>query len=147
MPTDTLSAVTLRNPCNISKMTNPDNSTNPDSKTDDAIQKRRELEALFGIQATNPFGTTDYAILEENLAKMTYDQLVKLAIKLNVGTRQSPTRIIEKIKKEFLAQFGQNASLGDNTGVNTYLQGRSQKDLEEIQDMMHINQKSKYLDR
>ena len=83
-----------------------------DGKSD--IEKIKDLEELLGVQQTNPFGTTNKAVLEERMNEMTLTDLQAFAVRIGILPSGNKLSLKNKITKEFLSHAG--AGAGYNIG-------------------------------
>lgn len=71
------------------------------------IEKVKEIEALLDVPKTNPFGTADIRIFEENLASMTLTEMQAVAVRAGVFPNGNKTVLKSKLVKAFKSEgFG-----------------------------------------
>lgn len=63
----------------------------------------RKLEELFCIKQLNPFGTNNLAIFQENLARMTYSDMQKMAGKVMINPYIGQAQLRDCLLKAFAA--------------------------------------------
>ena len=71
------------------------------------IEKVKEIESLLDVPKTNPFGTADIRIFEENLASMTLTEMQAVAVRAGVFPNGNKTVLKSKLVKAFKSEgFG-----------------------------------------
>lgn len=72
-----------------------------------SIDQVRKLEDLLDIRTTNPFGTTDSRVFNENLASMNLSDMQEIAVRAGVFPNGNKTALKNKLIKAFKgAGFG-----------------------------------------
>jgi len=79
-----------------------------DGKTD--IEKIKHLEALLGVQQTNPFRTTSGDILQERMTEMTLTDLQAFAVTVGILPSGNKLSLKTKITRAFKSHAGAGAA-------------------------------------
>ena len=80
--------------------------TNGKSYTQD-IETVKRLEELLEVGKTNPFGTADQRIFEENIASMNLSEMQEVAVRAGIFPNGNKTVLKNKLLKAFKNQgFG-----------------------------------------
>tara|TARA_Y100000361_G_C11092238_1_gene307081 strand:+ start:362 stop:856 length:495 start_codon:yes stop_codon:yes gene_type:complete len=84
-----------------------------DGKTNDDLDKIRDLEKIMGVHQINPFKTNTLAVFQENLADMNLTDMQRLAVKAGLLPSGNRTTLKNKLLKEFKArtQGGKGSSV------------------------------------
>ena len=99
------------------------NITNGKSYSQDqSVEIVRRLEDLLDVKQTNPFGTSDARIFEENLASMNLTDMQEVAVRAGVFPSGNQTILKQKLLKAFKAE-------GYGT-VNAVMEGTKQVQLD-----------------
>ena len=99
------------------------NITNGKSYSQDqSVEIVRRLEELLDVKQTNPFGTSDARIFEENLASMNLTDMQEVAVRAGVFPSGNQTILKQKLLKAFKAE-------GYGT-VNAVMEGEKQVQLD-----------------
>ena len=81
------------------------NITNGKSYSQDqSVEIVRKLEDLLDVKQTNPFGTSDARIFEENLASMNLTDMQEVAVRAGVFPSGNQTILKQKLIKAFKAE-------------------------------------------
>lgn len=75
--------------------------TDGKSRDYDAIQEIKELEALFGIKESNPYGTMNKQIFAEKISDMTNTDLQSLAMRVGVPPSRNSAELRRMLKNSF----------------------------------------------
>jgi len=76
------------------------------------IDQVRKLEEILEVKKTNPFGTNDLRIFEENVASMNLTDMQEVAVRAGVFPSGNRTVLKNKLIKAFKAEgFGINKSV------------------------------------
>lgn len=76
------------------------------------VDQVRKLEDILEVKKTNPFGTTDLRIFEENVASMNLTDLQEVAVRAGVFPNGNRTVLKNKLVKAFKSEgFGINKSV------------------------------------
>lgn len=87
------------------KKLNEMNITNGKSYSQDrSVEIVRKLEELLDVKQTNPFGTSDARIFEENLASMNLTDMQEVAVRAGVFPSGNQTILKQKLIKAFRAE-------------------------------------------
>lgn len=71
------------------------------NRTEEQIQKTKELEELIGIAQSNPFGTIDKDVFDRKLEDMTRTDLDNLCIRCGFPPAHTTKETKAKLRKEF----------------------------------------------
>jgi len=99
-----------------------------DGKTD--IEKIKSLEDLLGVKQSNPYQTTNGAVLEERMAEMTLTDLQSFAIRVGILPSGNKLSLKNKITRAFKSHAG--AGAGYNIAYQRPLVDPSSKEAEDI---------------
>jgi hypothetical protein len=69
--------------------------------TPEFTEKMRELERALGTDTTNPFGTADYEVFEQDLNRMTFSDLQSMASKHGISPSLRAETMKDLLKKAF----------------------------------------------
>jgi len=85
-----------------------DNLTTTNGKSyEKTVEVVKKLEELLDVKQTNPFGTQDSRILEENLSEMNLSDMQALAVRAGIFPNGNQTILKQKLLKAFRAEgFG-----------------------------------------
>lgn len=72
------------------------------TSTPEFAEKMRELEKILGMNQVNPFGTSDEAVFEQDLNRMTLSDLQSMASKHGVSPAYPVSTIKDLLKKAFV---------------------------------------------
>jgi hypothetical protein len=76
------------------------------------VDQVRKLEEILEVKKTNPFGTNDLRIFEENVASMNLTDMQEVAVRAGVFPSGNRTVLKNKLIKAFKAEgFGINKSV------------------------------------
>lgn len=78
------------------------------------IGEIKDLEDLLGVKQTNPFRTTNEAILKERMGEMTLSDLQSMAVQVGILPSGNKLNLKTKITKAFKSHAG--AGTGYNIG-------------------------------
>jgi hypothetical protein len=87
-----------------------------------SVEIVRKLESLLDVSQTNPFGTSDARVFEENLASMNLSDMQEVAVRAGVFPSGNQTILKQKLLKAFRAE-------GYGT-VNSVVEGANQVTLD-----------------
>lgn len=87
-----------------------------------SVEIVRKLEELLDVKQTNPFGTSDARIFQENLASMNLTDMQEVAVRAGVFPSGNQTILKQKLVKAFNAE-------GYGT-VNAVIEGKKQVELD-----------------
>ena len=68
------------------------------------VERVRKLEELLEVHQTNPFGTSDLRIFQENLAEMNLTDMQAVAVRAGVFPSGNQTLLKQKLIKAFQAE-------------------------------------------
>lgn len=68
------------------------------------VDRVRKLEKLLEVNQTNPFGTSDMRIFQENLAEMNLTDMQAIAVRAGVFPNGNQTLLKQKLIKAFEAE-------------------------------------------
>ena len=77
--------------------------TNGKSYEED-INRVRKLEELLDVKQTNPFGTSDIRVFEDNLASMNLTDMQAVAVRAGVFPNGNQTILKQKLIKAFKSE-------------------------------------------
>tara|TARA_A100001037_G_scaffold167863_1_gene150865 strand:- start:883 stop:1329 length:447 start_codon:yes stop_codon:yes gene_type:complete len=79
--------------------------TNGKNYEDDAeLKKVKRLEEILEVKKTNPYGTNDSRIFQENIASMNLTDLQELAVRVGVFPSGNKTVLKNKLTKSFKSE-------------------------------------------
>lgn len=70
-------------------------------RTDKVLDELRELESLFGIKESNPYGTMNRQIFAEKIADMTITDMQNLAMRVGVPPSRNGGELKRLLKNSF----------------------------------------------
>lgn len=72
-----------------------------------SVEQVRKLEEILEVKQTNPFGTTDMRVFQENLANMNLSDMQEVAVRAGVFPNGNKTVLKNKLIKAFKSEgFG-----------------------------------------
>lgn len=71
---------------------------------DPEVQRVRKLEKILEVSKTNPYGTNDRRIFEENISAMNLTDLQSLAVRVGVFPSGNQTSLKTKLVKSFKSE-------------------------------------------
>lgn len=80
----------------------------------DTVDEIKDLEELLGVKQTNPFRTTNEAVLKEKMNEMTLTDLQGMAVHVGILPSGNKLALKNKILKAFKSHAG--AGAGYNVG-------------------------------
>lgn len=115
------------------------NKETPLSRKEQVIEDER----LLGENYLNPFGTRDLEVFEDKLRVMRYEEMLEMAGKLGISTRQSSRSIVASLKQEFLQRYGSSEKKYDmdETKKNETFDHLSDEDRDEIKDLLYVRKR------
>lgn len=115
------------------------NKETPLSRKEQVIEDER----LLGENYLNPFGTRDLEVFEDKLRVMRYEEMLEMAGKLGISTRQSSRSIVASLKQEFLRRYGSSEKKYDmdETKKNETFDHLSDEDRDEIKDLLYVRKR------
>lgn len=115
------------------------NKETPLSRKEQVIEDER----LLGENYLNPFGTRDLEVFEDKLRVMRYEEMLEMAGKLGISTRQSSRSIVASLKQEFLQRYGSSKKKYDmdETKKNETFDHLSDEDRDEIKDLLYVRKR------
>ena len=75
--------------------------TDGKDRDSETIKNLKDLEALFGIKDSNPYGTMNRQIFAESIAEMTTTDLQNLAMRVRVPPSRNGTELKRLLKNSF----------------------------------------------
>lgn len=115
------------------------NKETPLSRKEQVIEDER----LLGENYLNPFGTRDLEVFEDKLRVMRYEEMLEMAGKLGISTRQSSRSIVASLKQEFLRRYGSSEKKYgmEETKKNETFDHLSDEDRDEIKDLLYVRKR------
>ena len=72
-----------------------------------SVEQVRKLEEILEVKQTNPFGTTDMRVFQENLSSMNLSDMQEVAVRAGVFPNGNKTVLKNKLLKAFKSEgFG-----------------------------------------
>ncbi len=81
------------------------NQTNGKAYDNEDTSQVRKLEEILEVSVTNPFGTSNGKVFEENLADMNLSQMQEVAVRAGIFPSGNQTMLKNKLKKAFKSAY------------------------------------------